>query len=117
MKIKITLLILALSFFTSCETITGGRGTVLILGSNFTPIQNAEVILILDSQNIDTVYTDNKGNFETYSIASCATGCPDSKLSIRKNGFDKKEYNISQEEDINPDFDHDDMKIFLSPSN
>ena len=93
-----------------------GSGTILSLDSNFTPIQNAEVILVLDNQNVDTVYTNNKGNFEIFFIASCATGCPDSKLLIRKNGFENKEYNITQEEDNNPKFDHDNIKVFLTPN-
>ena len=117
MKIKKFIsLLLAISFLVSCEAPTGGSGTILSLDNNFTPIHNAEVILILDNQNVDTVYTNNKGNFETFFIASCATGCPDSKLLIRKNGFENKEYNLSQEEDNNPKFDHDNITIFLSPN-
>jgi len=117
MKIKNNIsLLLLLPFFVSCESPTGGSGTILSLDSNFTPIQNAEVILVLDNQNVDTVYTNNKGNFEIFFIASCATGCPDSKLLIRKNGFENKEYNITQEEDNNPKFDHDNIKVFLTPN-
>ena len=117
MKIKIILSLLTLSFLASCEAPTGGSGTIFSLDSNFTPIENAEVILILDNQNVDTVYTDIKGNFQTFQIASCATGCPDEKLLIKKNGFENKEYNLTQEEEINPDFNCDDIKIFLSPIN
>jgi len=113
---KITRSLLALSFLASCEAPTGGSGTVLSLDSNFKPIESAEVILILDNENVDTVYTNNKGCFDTFFIASCVGGCPDSKLLIRKNGFKSKEYNITQEEDINPDFDHNDINIFLSPN-
>ncbi|WP_131473142.1 hypothetical protein [Flavobacterium cauense] len=116
MKTKFIISLLALSFLISCETPAGGSGTVMSLDGNFTPIQNAEIILTLDNQNVDTVYTNNKGNFDTFIIASCAMGCPDSKLLIRKNGFENKEYNITQEEEINPNFDHDDIKIFLSPN-
>ncbi len=117
MKIKNNIsLLLLLPFLVSCESPTGGSGTILSLDSNFTPIQNAEVILVLDNQNVDSVYTNNKGNFEIFFIASCATGCPDSKLLIRKNGFENKEYNITQEEDNNPKFDHDNIKVFLTPN-
>lgn len=108
--------LLVFSFLVSCETPVGGSGAVLSLDKNFTPIQNAEVILIIDNQNVDTVSTDNKGHFDTFLIASCTAGCPESKLLIQKKGFDNKVYNITQEEEINPDFDHNDIKIFLFPN-
>ena len=39
------------------------------------------------------------------------------KIPSTKNGFENKEYNTTQEEDNNPNFEHDDIKFFFHKTN
>ena len=108
------LIILISILIVSCESISGGSGTILVTKDN-SPVDSAQIILLLDGKYVDTVYSDQNGKFQIEHLVSCIPKCPESRLLISKIGYQTVDINLNKEYEKDPSFHQDSVKIFLSP--
>jgi len=86
----ISLICLIACSLSGCESVLNFQGTIYSSLSNL-PIDSVQLVIILNDEPVDTIYTDNSGRFKAGRVVSCIPRCPKVKLHLSKNGYGNSE--------------------------